>query len=1040
MIISDYAIKFRTAVMVLIVVLVVAGVVSYRVLPREGAPDITIPFVFVTVIYEGTAPEDMENLVVRPLERQLIDADNLSSLQSRTLEGVATISLEFISGSDIDMARQHVKDKIDLARPDLPSDLDEPVVQAFNFSTDYPIFIFALSGGELDRLKYIAEDLQEQIELVPGVRQAGIAGTREREIRVEVDLNRLIAYDVPMGHLIQRIADENINISAGHLEVAGNRFQVRVPGEYTLATDLRDILIAQRDGAPFFLRDLAEVSDTYKDLSSISRLNGAPSISLEIRKRNRENSVVLINEVKRIIHDFGIPSDVAVTYVMDQSEYIDMMISELENNIVTGFLLVVCVIFLFMGLRNSLFVAVAIPLSMLIAFTIMNLRGATLNMIVLFSLVLALGMLVDNAIVIVENIYRLRTTGLSRRDAARQGASEVAWPVITSTVTTCMAFAPLLFWPDIMGQFMSFLPLTLITTLGASLFVALVINPALCSIFIAKRRGKPEKLDAHGVKDSAFVRAYESLLRGAVHHRLAVLFMALLFLFASVEFYMHLGRGVELFPEVDPRNATINVEFPQGTAIERTDDIIRRIEALLPEYADIEFFLATVGQTDVTGFTFGPESTNVGQVFIEFVPYNERQRSSMDLISEIRQRLPVVPGALITIERQEEGPPTGEPVAIEVYGDDFDELAALAARIMRAIESVPGLVDLQSDFEEALPELQFEVARHRAALLGLDTRTVGMFLRTAVFGTEASRFRPAEDEFDITLRLPLQDRDTVELLDRIFIPVPGGDTVPLSSLGTVRYAAGRGAITRKDQRRMITITGNNHQRGVNEIIQEIGEIIDRIPMERGYSVAYTGDTEEMEKSGRFLAQAFLIAIGLILIILVIQFNSVFMPLIIGVSVLLSLIGVMWGLILTGTPFGVIMTGMGVVSLAGIVVNNSIVLMDCIRQRQADGLPSEEAVIVAGKMRLRPVLLTAITTILGLLPMAIGLGIDIHHWPPRIAFGAETSAWWAPMAVAVIFGLAMATLLTLVLVPVMFSLFDTLSQRLKRRFPAGQADD
>ncbi len=1040
MIISDYAIKFRTAVMVLIFVLVVAGIVSYRVLPREGAPDITIPFVFVTVIYEGTAPEDMENLVVRPLERQLIDADQLSSMESRTLEGVATISLEFLSGSDIDMARQHVKDKIDLARPDLPSDLDEPVVQAFNFSTDFPIFIFALSGGESGRLKYVAEDLQEQIELVPGVRQAGIAGTREREIRVEVDLNRLIAYDVPMGHVIQRIADENVNISAGNLEVAGNRFQVRVPGEYALATELRDILIAQRDGHPVFLRDLAEVSDTYKDLSSISRLNGEPSVSLEIRKRNRENSVVIINQVKQIIDDFGVPEDMTVTYVMDQSEYIDMMIAELENNIVTGFVLVVCVIFMFMGLRNSLFVAVAIPLSMLISFTIMNMRGTTLNMIVLFSLVLALGMLVDNAIVIVENIYRLRTTGLSRRDAARQGASEVAWPVITSTVTTCMAFAPLLFWPDIMGQFMSFLPLTLITTLGASLFVALVINPALCSIFIAKRRGRPENLDAYGVKDSSVVRAYESLLRGAVHHRLAVLFMAVLFLVATVEFYMHFGRSVELFPEVDPRNATINVEFPQGTAIERTDAIIKQIEALLPEYTDIEFFLATVGETDVTGFTFGPESTNVGQVFIEFVLYNERSRSSMDLISEIRERLPVVPGALITIERQEEGPPTGEPVAIEVYGDDFDELAALATRIMRAIETVPGLVDLQSDFEEALPELQFEVDRHRAALLGLDTRTVGMFLRTAVFGTEASRFRPAEDEFDITVRLPLQDRDTMELLDRIYIPVPQGEAVPLSTLGTVRYEAGRGAITRKDQRRMITITGNNHQRTVNEIIQEISAIIDEIPMERGYSVAYTGDTEEMEKSGRFLAQAFMIAIGLILILLVIQFNSVFMPLIIGVSVLLSLIGVMWGLILTRTSFGVIMTGMGVVSLAGIVVNNSIVLMDCIRQRQADGLSTEEAVIVAGKMRLRPVLLTAITTILGLLPMAIGLGIDIHHWPPRIAWGAETSAWWAPMAVAVIFGLAMATLLTLVLVPVMFSMFDTLSQRLRQRFPVGQQDD
>ncbi len=1033
MLISNYAIKFRTAVVVLIFVLITTGTISYRVLPREGAPDITIPFVFVTVSYDGTAPEEMEQLVTIPLERQLIDADELKTLESITVEGVTTLTLEFVSGSNIDVALQNVKDKIDLARPDLPQDLDEPIVQAFNFSTDFPIFIFALSGSELSRLKYIAEDLQEQIELINGVRQAEIAGIREREIRVEVDLDRLIAYDLPMDVVMQRIAAENANISAGNLEVGDHRFQVRVPGEFTIASDLRDILLSEREGMPIFLRDVAEVHDTYKDLDSISRLNGEPAVSIQIRKRDRENSVVLIDAVKEIIDDFHIPPDISVTYVMDQSDYIDMMINELENNIVSGFILVVCVIFLFMGFRNSLFVAIAIPLSMLIAFTIINLRGTTLNMIVLFSLVLALGMLVDNAIVIVENIFRLRTTGLSRKEAAKQGAGEVAWPVITSTVTTCTAFAPLLFWPDMMGQFMSFLPITLITTLGASLFVALVINPAVCSMFISDGTRSKKGLDQYGVRNNPLTRAYEKTLRAAIHHRVAVLILGFLFLFVSFEFYILFGRGVELFPDVDPRNAIINVRFPQGTAIERTDHAMRRIEALLPEYEDITFHLATVGQAGDMGMTFGPGATHVGQIHIEFKPFNERARSSMKLIDEIRERLPVIPDAEITIERQEEGPPTGPPVSIEVYGDDFDKLAELANRIMRAIETVPGLVDVQSDFEEALPELQFHVDRNRAALLGLDTRSVGNFLRTAVYGAEASKFRPAEDEFDITVRLPFEQRNSVELLDRIFIPTQQGVSVPLSSLGAVRYEGGRGAITRKDQNRMITISGNNQNRGVDEIIGEIMPIVDQIDMPRGYSIAYAGDTEEMRKSGLFLAQAFLVAIGLIMIILVLQFNSVFMPLIIGMSVLLSLIGVTWGLLITGTRFGVIMTGMGVVSLAGIVVNNAIVLMDCIRQRQAEGMDTEEAVITAGKMRLRPVILTAVTTILGLLPMAVGFSLDIHQWPPRIVAGAESSAWWAPMAVAVIFGLAMATFLTLVLVPVAFSLFDTLSRALRKRF-------
>ncbi len=1032
MLISNYAIKFRTAVMVLIFVLVIAGTISYRVLPREGAPDITIPFVFVSAIYEGTAPEEMEKLVTIPLERQLIDTDDIKTITSTTTEGVATISIEFLSGSDIDMARQKVKDKIDLARPDLPQDLDEPMVQAFNFSTDFPIFIFALAGSDLSRLKHIAEDLQDRIELVPGVRQAEISGIREREIRVEPDLNRLIAYDIPLALVMQRIAAENVTVSAGNIEMAGNRFQVRVPGEYRIATEMRDILLAERDGKPIFLRDVATVHDTYKDLSSIARLNGEPSVSLEVRKRNRENSVVLINRVKEIIEEFGIPPDISVTYVMDQSDYIDEMINELENNIVSGFILVVCVIFLFMGIRNSLFVAVAIPLSMLIAFTIMNMRGATLNMIVLFSLVLALGMLVDNAIVIVENIFRLRTTGMSRKEAARQGAGEVAWPVITSTATTCMAFAPLLFWPDIMGQFMSFLPVTLITTLGASLFVALVINPAVCSIFIADGQRKTG-LDEYGVRNTRAIRLYEQILRAANHHRLAVLFIGFLFLFATVEFYAHFGRGVELFPDVDPRNATINVQFPQGTAIERTDEAMQRIEALLPEYEDVTFYLATVGQAGDMGMSFGGDATHLGRIHIEFKPYNERSRSSMALIDEIRARLPVIPGGEITIEKQEEGPPTGAPVTIEVYGDDFDELALLANRILRTIETVPGLVDLQSDFEEALPELQFHVDRHRAALLGLDTRAIGSFLRTAVYGTEASKFRPDEDEFDITIRLPLEQRNTVELLDRIYIPTPNGVSVPLSSLGTVHYEGGRGAITRKDQKRMITITGNNHNRGVDEIIEEVVPLVDQIHMPPGYSIHYAGDTEEMEKSAAFLAQAFFIAIGLIMIILVIQFNSVFMPMIIGMSVLLSLIGVMWGLLLTDTRLGIIMTGMGIVSLAGIVVNNSIVLIDCIRQRKAEGMSTEDAVVTAGKMRLRPVLLTATTTILGLTPMAIGFSLEIHQWPWTIVAGAESSAWWAPMAYAVIFGLAMATFLTLILVPVMFSLFDSASQSLRKRF-------
>jgi CzcA family heavy metal efflux pump len=1030
MIISNYAIKFRTAVMVFIAVLTIAGTMAYRQIPREGTPDITIPYVFVTSVYEGTSPEDMEKLVTIPLEKQFNDLENVKNITSTSSEGVSSVVIEYFSGQDIDTALQKARDKVDLARPDLPRDLDEPIIQAINFSTDFPIFIFAVSGGEdLNRLKGIAEDLQDQIERVPGVRQASLSGVREREIRVEVDLPRLIALNLPIETIMNRIVGENKTISAGNIEMDGQKFQVRVPGEYTLASEMRDILLTTHHGAPVFLRDVATVSDTYKDLSSVSRLNGQTSVSVEVKKRNRENSVELIGRIKEIITAFPIPPGIDITYVMDESEYVDMMIKELENNIVSGFILVVLVLLIFMGWRNSLFVGIAIPLSMLISFAVMMIRGSTLNMIVLFSLVLALGMLVDNAIVIIENIFRLRSLGLSKTEAARKGAAEVAWPVITSTITTCLAFAPLIFWPDIMGQFMSYLPVTLIITLTASLFVAIVINPAVCSLLIT--RPKQDTPDGEGAHP--FVRGYERLLRRALQHRGGILTLGFMFLFFSFELYAHFDLGFELFPEVEPRNAQISLKYPQGTAIEHTDATLRQIERLLPDFSDIKFYLATAGEAGGGGFSQGNASPHAGKIHVEFLPAEERTGNTLELVQRLRDLMPDFAGAEITVEQEEEGPPTGSPVSIELAGEDFDELARIAGDIIRRIQTIPGLEDLQDDLEAALPEVQFVVDRNRAALLGLDTQTIGNFLRTSIYGLETSKFRSDQEEYDITLRLPKHQRESLALLEQIYIPLPTGLSVPLSSLGEVSYTGGKGSISRKNQKRVITINGNNQGRGVDVLIREIQPLLDDLDLPQGYSIKFAGDTEEMQKSMAFLSRAFLIALGLILVILVIQFNSVMLPLIILFSVVLSMIGVTWGLLLTQMKFSVIMTGLGVISLAGIVVNNAIVLIDCIQQRRSEGLASLEAIVTAGRLRLRPVLLTAVTTVLGLIPMAIGYSLEIHEWPPRFIAGAESSAWWAPMAVAVIFGLTMSTVLTLVFIPIMYSLFDSMAGWLHRRF-------
>ena len=1034
MLVSNYAIKFRTAVFVFIAIFILIGVISYMRLPREGSPDITIPYVFVTAVYEGTAPTEIEKLIAIPIEKQINDVEGIKEMRSTSSENVCSIVIEFLAGEDIDQAKQRVKDKVDLARPDLPDDLDEPIVDAFNISSDFPIFRFTIAGAtDMVRLKNLAEEVRDQLELLPGVKAVEIAGVREREIRVELDLPRLVSYGIPIPLVMQRIAQENSTVSAGNMEIAGDKFQIRVPGEFEMVSEIRDIVVSERNGKPIYLRDVAAVRDTYKDATTVSRLNGNPCVSISMKKRSGENSVKLIGAAKEALDAISLPPGISMTTVYDESDYVDMMIKELENNVSSGFLLVIVALFIFMGMRNSFFVALAIPLSMLIAFAFMSFAGTTLNMIVLFSLVLAVGMLVDNAIVIVENIYRNRGLGMTRIEAARRGAAEVAWPVITSTLTTCAAFSPLLFWPDIMGQFMGFMPRTLIIVLSASLFVALVINPAVCSAFITSPVAKkPNGRNGDGEQTHRFVRGYEALLRGALHHRVVVFLIGLGFLMLTVLVYARWGKGVELFPDIEPRNAQIQIRFPQGTSLDRTDALLRRIEGILPKYDDVEFYLSEAGSGG-GGFAIGGGvgGTHVGNIHVEFLDAEDRTGDTRELVARIREDVGRVPGVEITVAKEEEGPPTGAPVSIEVSGDEFDTLAELSGRIMRRIETVPGLVDLQDDLEEALPELQFQVDRYRAALLGLDTDTVGLFLRTSIYGLESSRLRAEEDEFDITLRLPADQRDSFDLLDRIYIPTAGGNTVPLSSVGDVEYVGGRGAISRKDQKRVITITGNDEGRGVDKIIADVREQVQEMVLPRGYGLYYAGDTQEMRESGAFLFRAFLVALALIVVILVLQFNSVLLPGVIILSVVMSLIGVMWGLLICGMRFGVIMTGVGVISLAGIVVNNAIVLVDCIQQRRAEGLSATDAVMAAGRLRLRPVLLTALTTILGLIPMAVGYSLEVHEWPPSIIAGAESSQWWAPMAVAVIFGLGVATMLTLVLVPVMYSLSDSLVACLRR---------
>jgi multidrug efflux pump len=1032
MILTRYSVKLRVSVFAMLVILVIAGPIVYMTMPREGAPDITIPMVFVTAVYEGVAPSEVENLITIPLEKQFKGLENLKKLTSASAEGVASVTIEFLPQQNIDDAVQKVKDKVDLAKRDLPKDLDAPVIQGFNFSTDIPVFTFAVSGdADVERLKRLAEDYQDVIETIPGVLEARLYGAREREIQVNVDLRRLTAYRMALSELMAVVHAENATVSAGNLEIKGDKFQVRVPGEFTDVHRMPELVVAVRDGRQIRLGDVADVVDGYKDLVSVSRVNGELCVSVAVHKRSGENAVRVIEEVKKLLDRNPPPSGLKITYVNDQSDHIRLMIEDLENNIASGFLLVVVILLLFLGVRNSLLVGVAIPFSLMMGFIALSLMGITLNMLVLFSLILTVGMLVDNAIVLVENIYRHFCEGKSRLQAALDGAAEVAWPVTTSTLTTLAAFWPLMYWPDIMGQFMSFLPKTTIIVLTMSLVVALVVTPAICSIFVMRPTAGKVKPREHGMWDR-FVSGYEVVLRGALKHRGLVTAIGFCFLIFSALLFGRLSKGVELFPDVDPRRATITVRFPEGTDIKATDKALASIEKKLAAFRDIRFYLTNVGAAGEWALS-ATAGTHLGSIQVEFLKFGERQENSRDVLAKIRNDIGVIPGAEIKVEGEKMGPPTGTAISVEVAGDDFEELSRVSAAVQRAIMTVPGLVDVQDDMEEARPELRFHVDRDRAALLGLDTRTVGSVLRTAINGESTSKFRAGEDEFDITVRLREDQRRSVDLLKEIVVMTRAGARVPLVSLGSFSYEAGRGQIKRKDQKRVITITGNANGRGVDKILADARERLTEVPMPKGYSVAFMGDTKEMNQAMDFLTKAFLIALALIALILIMEFNSVLQPFIIMFSVILSLVGVLWGLMLCGMRFGVIMTGIGVVSLAGVVVNNGIVLIDYINRKKQESGNTQEAIVEAGRTRLRPVLLTAMTTVAGLIPMAVGWSFEFHTWPPRLVAGAETSDWWAPMAIAVIFGLTLATILTLVQVPVMYSLMDSASEALKRRF-------
>ncbi len=1031
MMISDAAVNRSTTVFALLVLICIGGIYSYSYLPREADPEIIIPIVTISTSYTGVAPADVETLVTIPIERKLTGLEGVKEIRSSSLEGLSSITIEFEPDIDIDDALQRVGDKVNLATSDLPPDATKPVIHEVNMA-ELPIMYLALSGGtDLAELTEIAKSLEDRIEGVPGVLDVGIIGDVEREIQVEVDPVRLAQYGISLPSLTNLLLRENVNTPAGTMDLGAAKYITRVPGEFKSPEELAGLIAKPGIGKAVYLRNVARVKDGFKDIQSISRVNDIPSVTLTISKRSGENIIAISESVNGVVDKVrrDLPEGVNIMVTMDKSIEIRDMVLQLESGILTGLVLVLIVIFLFMGFSNAIFVSLAIPVSLMITFIAIAIMGLTLNMVVLFSLTLSLGMLVDNAIVVVENIYRYRQKGFAPLEAAKEGAGEVAVPIIASTITTLAAFMPLFFWPGVMGSYMEYLPKTVTLTLLASLFVGLVINPAIVSVFMKRRKKTPV---AQSRRHSVVLDGYTRILQFALRWRMAsivlastVLVMSMVIFFANAE--------IEFMPETEPFRADINIDAPEGTNLNASDALVRQVEGVTRKYmGDIEFVVAKVGSS---GGRRGGGSTasHVSQVTLRFPADESGSIKPTEILNRLREDLKGIVGAEIRFSQEGYGPPKSSAVSIELSGDDFDVLAMLSKEVRETIRDIDGLTDLDDDLDRGRPEIRVIVNREEAWLSGMDTQTIGLSVKAAVEGIRAGQYREGDEEYDVTVQFPPEFKEDLAYIESMTLVNSKGDAIPFSSVATIEQGVGMGSIRHIDRKRTVTVLGRAEGRSSTEVVADAKARLAGFNLPDGYTLTFTGENEDRNDTQGFLIIAFFVGLLLISLVLIAQFNSIIQPLIILSSVVLSLAGVFLGLLLFDMPFGIFMTGLGCISLAGVVVNNAIVLIDFINRERAGGASVQDAVIHAGRTRFRPVTLTAVTTVLGLIPMAIGVSFDFRSFTWLI--GGTSSQFWGSMAVSIIFGLTFATVLTLVVIPVLYCMSDDFTVRVKRMFRA-----
>jgi multidrug efflux pump len=1002
-----YAIEHARLTLATLMFLLVAGLVAYISIPKEAEPDVKVPIIYVQLTQRGISPEDSERLLLRPVETQLKSVGNVKEMRATAYEGGGYVLLEFEAGFNSDAALADVRAKVDQAKHDLPKDADEPSVQEVNLSL-YPVLVVTLAGEVPERtLLHIARNAKNAIEQAPGVLKAELRGTRDEAVEITAEPMLMKSYGISLDQLISVTQASNSLIAAGALEGASGRFAVKVPGLIERPQDVLKIPVASTAGATVMLGDVATVRPTFKDATSVTRVDGRNAMTIEVSKRTGANLIETVDGVKKVVAQLEKtwPEGIKVGYTQDKSKLIRQMLADLQNSVATGVLLVTVIILFALGFRASLFIGIAIPASFLAGVLGLHLAGLTVNIVVLFSLILAVGMLVDDAIIVSEYAERRMSEGMPPKQAYQAAATRMAGPVIAATLTRVAAFSPLLFWPGVVGQFMKYMPITLIATLSASLAVALFFTPTLGALL---GKAAPVPHDERASERGLYMRTVKLALR----HPGSTLGLAVLLLVAVIAAYGKFGHGVEFFPAVEPDYGQVIVHARGNLSLDEKDAAIRQVEKSVLGTPGLKTVYTRVGEQP-RGSSEITEDT-IGVIQFEFADWQTREPAHA-IMDKIRQETVHIPGIMVEVTAPRAGPPTGKPIQVQISSIDPDKLPQAARKVANVLSQMPAIRDLDDGLPLPGIDWRMEVDKAEAAKYGANINSVGNAVQLVTNGVKVTEYRPSDTDkaVDIIVRFP-SDRRSLNQMDELRVQTQAG-YVPIGNFVKRVPAQRVGYINRVNAQRVMTVSSNVADGVQSAVVQkEIAEKLAQADLGDGVTFKLKGEDEEREKAGAFLGKAFGTAIFLIFAVLLAQFNRFVSVGLVLTAVLLSTIGVLLGLMIMGQAFGVVMTGIGIIANAGVIVNNNIVLIDTYDRLRREGQGAYDAIIETCRERARPVVLTAVTAILGVLPIAFGINLDFIS--REITHGAPATQWWISLSTAIVFGLGFATVLTLIVTP------------------------